>query len=63
MRVQAASTERASTCHDAGLSDVKLANAVFTTAVANAGENSTLRADAIHATPLLKKVASPGCGR
>ena len=64
MRVQAASTERASTCHDAGLSDVRKAEAVSTTAVANAGENSrTLGADAMHATLPLKKAASPGCGR
>ena len=63
MRVQAASTEKASTCHDAGLSDVRRAEAVSTTAVANAGENSTLGADAMHATLPLKKAASPGRGR
>ena len=59
MRVQAASTERAFTCHDASLSDVRRAEAVSTTAVVNAGENSTLGADAFHATLPLKKAASP----
>ena len=63
MRVQAASTERASTCHDAGLSDVRRAQAVSTTAVANAEEASTLGADAMHATMPLKKASFPGRGR
>ena len=64
MRAQAASTERASTCHDAGLADVKRAQAVSTTtAVANAEENSTLGADAMHATMPLKKASFPGRGR
>ena len=63
MRVQAASTERASTCHDASLSDVRRAEAVFTTAVANAGDNSTLGAGAMHATLPLKQAASRGRGR
>ena len=35
----------------------------FTTAFANAGENSTLGADAVYATLPLKKAASPGRGR
>ena len=63
MRRQAAFTERASTCHDAGLSDVRRGEAVSTPAVANAGENSTLGADHMHATMLLKKAAPPGRGR
>ena len=63
MRVQAASTTRASTCHETGLSDVRRAEAVSTTTVANAGDNSTLGADAMHATLPLKKAASPGRGR
>ena len=40
MRVQAVSTERASAYRDAGPSDVRRAEAVSTTAVANAGEKS-----------------------
>ena len=63
MRVQVASTKRASTCHDAGLSDVRRAEAVSTTAVANAGESSTLGADAMHATLPSKRASSPGRGR
>ena len=63
MRVQAASTEMGSTCRDAGLSNVRRAEAVCTTAVANAGENSTVGAGAIHATVPLKMAASPGRGR
>ena len=54
MRAQAVSTERASTCHDAGLSDVRKAEAVSTTAVPNAGENSTLGADAMRDAALNK---------
>ena len=57
MRVQAASTERASTCHDTGLSNVRRAEAVSNITVANAGKNSTLGADAMHATLHLKKAA------
>ena len=56
MQVQAASTERASACLDAGLSHVRRAQAVSITAVANA-EKSTLGADAMHAT------LPPGRGR
>ena len=63
MRVQAASTERAYACRDAGLSDVRRAQAASTTAVANAEEKSTLGADAMHATLPLKKTSFPGRGR
>ena len=63
MRVQAAFTERASACRNAGLSGMRKAEAVSTTAVANAKENSTLDADAMHATLSLKKASSPGRGR
>ena len=63
MRVQAASTERASTCRDAGLSVVRRTEAVSTTAIASAVENTTLGADAMHAMLFLKKASSPGRGR
>ena len=63
MRVQAAFIERAPACGDAGLSSMRKAEAVSTTAVANAGENSNLDADAMHATLPLKKASSPGRGR
>ena len=63
MRAQAASTNRASACRDAGLSDVKRAEAVSTTTVGNTEENSTLGADAMRATLPLKKASSPGRGR
>ena len=63
MRAQAASTKRASACRDAGPSDVRRAEAVSTTTVADTEENSTLGADAMHATPPLKKASSPGRGR
>ena len=59
MRVQAASTERASACRNAGLADVRRAEAVSTTTVANAGKNSTLGADAMHSALPLKGVV-PG---
>ena len=62
-RVQAASTERTSACRDAGLSDERRAQAVSTTAVANAEEKSTLDADAMHTTMPLKKASFPGRGR
>ena len=63
MQAQAASTSRASACRDAGLSGVRRAEAVHTTTVANTEENSTLGADAMHATLPLKKASSPGRGR
>ena len=63
MRVPAASTERASTYHDAGLSDVRRAQAVSTIAVAIAEEKSFLGADAMHATMPLKKASFSGRGR
>ena len=62
-RVQGASTGRTSACHDAGFSDEKRAQAVSTTAVANADEKSTLGADAMHATMPLNKASFPGRGR
>ena len=62
MRVQAASTERTSACRDVGLSDERRAQAVSTTAVANA-EKSALGADAMHTTMPLKKASFPGRGR
>ena len=52
-----------SACRDAGLSNGKRAQAVSTTAVANAEEKSTLGADAMHATMPLKKASFPGRGR
>ena len=55
MRAQAASTERASAYRNACPSDVRRAEAVFTTAVANSEENSTLASDAMHWTPPLKR--------
>ena len=63
MRVQAASTERTSAYRDTGLSDARRAQAVSTTAVANAEEKSTLGADAMHATMPLKKASFLGRGR
>ena len=54
MRVQADSTERTSAYYDAGFSDARRAQAIYTTAVANA-EKSTLGDDATHATMSLKK--------
>ena len=71
MRVQATSTGRGSACRDAGLSDVRRAQAVSTAAVANAVKKSTLGADAMHVTLPLKKASFPGrrrwsatsCGR
>ena len=62
MRVQAASTERASAHRDAGLFDVRRAQAVSATAVTNA-EKSTLGADAMHATLPLEKASFPRHGR
>ena len=50
MQVQATSAEHASARRDAGLSDVRRAQDVFTTVVANAGENSILGESDIHAT-------------
>ena len=63
MRAQAASTERASACSNACSSDVRRAEAVLTTAVANSKENSTLGSDAMHSTLPLKKASIPGRGR
>ena len=63
MRVQAASTERATACRDPCLANVKKVEAVSIMAVANAGDNSTLGADAMNATLPLKKTSSPGRGR
>ena len=63
MRAQAASTERASSCRDTGLSDVRRAEAVSTTSVANAEVNSTNRRRHMHATLPLKNTSSPGRGR
>ena len=60
MRVQATSTEITSAYRDASLSDERRAEAVSTTAVANAEEKSTLGADAMHATMPLKKASFPG---
>ena len=42
---------------------MRRAEAVSTTAVANAGESFSLGADAMHATLPMKKVGSPGRGR
>ena len=63
MRAQAASTERTSACRDAGLCDARRVQAVFTTAVVNAEEKSTLGADAMRVTMPLKKASFPGRGR
>ena len=52
-----------SACRDASLSDERRAQAVSTTAVANAEEKSTLGADAMHATMPLKKASFPDRGR
>ena len=60
MRVQVASTERTFAYRDAGHSDARKAQAVFTTAVANAEENSTPGADAMRATMPLKKASFLG---
>ena len=54
---------RASMCRDPGISDVRRAEAVSTIAVANAGEDSTVGADAMYPMLLLKKASSPGRGR
>ena len=50
-------------CHDAGLSEVRKAEPVPTTAVANVKENSTLGADAMHAMLPFKTAASLGRSR
>ena len=63
MRVQAASTERTSACRDASFSDVRRAQAVPATVVANAEEESTRGAEAMHATTPLMKASFPGRGR
>ena len=50
-------------CRDAGLPDVRRAEAVSTTTVFNVGDNSTLSADAVQATLPLKKTSFMGRGR
>ena len=52
-----------SACRDAGLSDGRRAQDVFTTAVANAEDKPTLGADAMRATMPLQKASLPGRGR
>ena len=63
MWAQASSTKRVSAGRNAILSAVRSAEAVSTNAVANAGENSTLGADAMHAMLPIKQASSPGRGR
>ena len=63
MRTQAASTYRASACSNACHSDGSRADAVFTTAIINSRENSTLGSNNMHPMLPLKKSSSPGRGR
>ena len=63
MRAHAASLKGASACSNACYSDERRTDGVFTTAVANSEENSTLGSDAMHSMLLLKKASSPGRGR
>ena len=63
MWAQAASTKRVYVGRNAILSAVRSTEAVFTTAASNAGENSTLGADLMHAMLPMKKASSSGRGR